>query len=89
MTLPTPIDWHTFGGARDAHEAWHETLHAGSNGTLAQAGAVMVGAATPEASITAPIGTLFVDTTGGASTTLWIKESGAGNTGWKTVDVAV
>lgn len=41
-----------------------------------------VGAGTPEGAVTAPIGSLFTRTDGGASTTLYVKESGAGNTGW-------
>jgi hypothetical protein len=40
------------------------------------------GAGTPESSITAPVGSLYTRTDGGASTTLYVKESGAGNTGW-------
>jgi len=40
------------------------------------------GAGTPEGAVTAPIGSLFTRTDGGASTTLYVKESGAGNTGW-------
>jgi hypothetical protein len=40
------------------------------------------GTGTPEAAVSAPIGSLFTRTDGGASTTLYIKESGAGNTGW-------
>lgn len=41
-----------------------------------------VGAGTPEGAVTAPIGSLFTRTDGGANTTLYVKESGAGNTGW-------
>lgn len=40
------------------------------------------GTAAPEGSITAPVGSLFTHTAGGAGTTLFVKESGAGNTGW-------
>lgn len=40
------------------------------------------GAGTPEAAVTAPVGSLFTRTDGGANTTLYVKESGAGNTGW-------
>jgi hypothetical protein len=43
---------------------------------------VFSGSGSPEAVVTAPIGSLYVDTTGGAGTTLYIKESGSGNTGW-------
>ncbi len=37
---------------------------------------------TPEGSLTAGIGTMFLRTNGGAGTSFYIKESGAGNTGW-------
>jgi len=37
---------------------------------------------TPEAQITAPVGSLCTRTDGGAATTLYVKESGSGNTGW-------
>jgi len=40
------------------------------------------GAGTPEGILTAPVGSLFTRTDGGAGTTLYVKESGAGNTGW-------
>lgn len=36
----------------------------------------------PEGAVTAPVGSLFTRTNGGANTTLYVKESGAGNTGW-------
>jgi hypothetical protein len=40
------------------------------------------GSGTPEGAVTAPVGSLYTDTAGGALTTLWVKETGAGNTGW-------
>lgn len=40
------------------------------------------GAGTPEGAVTAPVGSLFTRTDGGASTTLYVKQSGTGNTGW-------
>ena len=40
------------------------------------------GTGTPEAVVTAPIGSLYSRLDGGASTTLYVKESGTGNTGW-------
>jgi hypothetical protein len=40
------------------------------------------GTGTPEAAVTAPVGSIWLRTNGGASTTLYVKESGAGNTGW-------
>jgi hypothetical protein len=40
------------------------------------------GAGTPEGSATGVVGSLYTRTDGGASTTLYVKESGSGNTGW-------
>jgi hypothetical protein len=40
------------------------------------------GAGSPEGAVTAPIGTLYLRTDGGAGTTFYVKESGTGNTGW-------
>ena len=40
------------------------------------------GAGTPIGNVTAPIGSFYLNSTGGANTTLWVKESGVGNTGW-------
>jgi hypothetical protein len=40
------------------------------------------GSGSPEGVLTAPIGSLYTRTDGGASTTLYVKESGTGNTGW-------
>lgn len=40
------------------------------------------GSGTPEAAVTAAVGSLYLRTDGGASTSLYVKESGAGNTGW-------
>jgi len=40
------------------------------------------GANSPEGVVTAPVGSLFSRTNGGAATSLYVKESGTGNTGW-------
>lgn len=40
------------------------------------------GVGSPEGVVTAPIGSLYSNTSGGASTTLYVKTSGASNTGW-------
>lgn len=40
------------------------------------------GAGSPEGSRAAPVGSLYLRTNGGANTTLYVKESGSGNTGW-------
>jgi hypothetical protein len=40
------------------------------------------GADTPEGAVTAVVGSMYTRTNGGANTTLYVKESGSGNTGW-------
>ena len=40
------------------------------------------GAGTPEGVLVASVGSLFTRTDGGAGTTLYVKQSGVGNTGW-------
>lgn len=39
-------------------------------------------AGSPEGSITAPVGSIYMRTDGGAVTSFYVKESGSGNTGW-------
>ena len=41
--------------------------------------------ATPEGNVAAPAGSTYKSTTGGAGATMFIKETGAGNTGWEPV----
>lgn len=43
---------------------------------------LLTGTGSPEGVVTATVGSTFHRTDGGASTTLYVKESGAGNTGW-------
>jgi hypothetical protein len=43
---------------------------------------VLSGTGTPEGVVTAPVGSLFLREDGGATTTLYVKTSGTGNTGW-------
>jgi len=43
---------------------------------------IYTGTGTPESVITAGIGSIFLRTDGGASTSIYIKESGTGDTGW-------
>jgi len=52
-----------------------------SSGTLNDRG-IFVGSGSPESVVTANPGSLYLNTAGGASTTLYVKESGGGNTGW-------
>ena len=44
---------------------------------------ITYGTGTPEAVVTADIGAIYINTDGGASTTLYVKETGtATDTGW-------
>lgn len=40
------------------------------------------GSGSPNSVVTAPVGSLYTDTAGGATTTFYVKETGTGNTGW-------
>jgi len=60
------------------HLGDHEILHAKYN-------LMFTGAGTPEGSVTAAVGSTYHRTDGGVDTTFYIKESGAGNTGWSPV----
>lgn len=57
-----------------------------TNGATATTGTVEQtisrGAGSPEGVKVAPVGSLYLRTDGGTGTTLYIKESGTGNTGW-------
>lgn len=43
---------------------------------------ILSGAGSPEGVVIAPVGSIYTRTDGGAGTTLYVKESGTGNTGW-------
>lgn len=43
------------------------------------------GRGSPAGVVTAPVGTLYRRLDGGASTTLYVKESGTGTAGWRAV----
>jgi hypothetical protein len=43
---------------------------------------LITGAGTPEGAVTAVVGSLFLRSDGGAGTSLYVKETGTGNTGW-------
>lgn len=53
-----------------------EEVKFGNNRTFAS------GVGSPEGVVAAGVGSMYTDETGGAGTTLYIKESGNGNTGW-------
>lgn len=54
-------------------------------GSAATAPIFTSGAGSPETVITAVVGSVYLRTNGGAGTSLYVKESGAGNVGWRAV----
>lgn len=50
---------------------------------------VSSGSNSPEGVLTANVGSLFLRTNGSSDTTLYIKESGSGNTGWASTGISV
>ena len=79
MLTPWPgvTDADLGGVDADNAEGWANIYIGSTDGVR-----ITSGSGTPEAAVTAPVGSLFLRVDGGASTTLYIKESGAGNTGW-------
>jgi hypothetical protein len=61
---------------------WSQTYSRQIHPTASSSVFITAGTGSPEGVLTASVGSLFLRTNGGANTTLYIKESGAGNTGW-------
>ena len=59
-----------------------EKVSVGTPTTNGLVAALYSGAGTPEGVVTANVGSLFMRTDGGAGTSLYVKQSGTGNTGW-------
>lgn len=78
------------GGAQPPAGTWNiysqstrESVWCGGFRFVSSTGPVQkFGAGAPEGAITAAVGSLYLRTDGGAGSTLYVKESGAGNTGW-------
>ena len=65
-----------FNGAKVRFSASHG-IEYGSSGPLD-----LAGAGSPEGAKSAPVGSTYRRTDGGAGTSFYVKESGTGNTGW-------
>jgi hypothetical protein len=59
-----------------------QRIFLGLSTTLASSQQIIRGSGDPEGSYVAPVGSLYLRTDGSTNTTLYIKESGTGNTGW-------
>jgi hypothetical protein len=57
-----------------------DQIRFGTNGATGPA--IISGTGSPEGARTAPVGSIFLRSDGGAGTTLYAKEAGTGNTGW-------
>ena len=77
------IQWNRY--ATDAYDNYQlrgdGTILRGA-GTAAPSVGIFQGSGSPEGVITAGVGSIYQRTNGGANTSLYVKESGSGNTGW-------
>lgn len=69
----------SFRFSNQANTGWTSLLFA--TGASTNVG-IYNGTGTPEAAVTAAIGSIYQRLDGGAATSLYVKESGTGNTGW-------
>ncbi len=74
LGLPQVLSYSTFSGAASPAAA--------RTGAPFSSQYIRWGSGSPEGVIYAPVGTIYHRTNGGAGTSLYVKESGAGNTGW-------
>lgn len=83
MDIRVQNRFHGFVTTKTIAEIFAQGLSATASPLTFTAGPIIaVGTGTPEGAVTAPVGSLFLRTNGGAATSLYVKESGAGNTGW-------
>ena len=84
--LSSPSHSAQHANANDAIEAIEAELGTNPSGTFvtvaAAVGLLRSGTGSPEGVVTAGVGTIYLRTDGGVSTTLYVKTSGVGNTGW-------
>lgn len=57
----------------------------GQTSGITTSGNLRSGTGSPEGSVTAPVGTVYQRADGSTGTTLYVKETGTGNTGWAAV----
>lgn len=55
---------------------------AGGGVTFTEGPIIRAGSGSPEGVVTAPVGSLYLRSDGGDGTSMYVKESGTGNTGW-------
>lgn len=69
-------DWSIYNSSTKPN-LFNSSLQFGVNGAT-----ISSGSSSPEGAITAYPGSIYMCTSGGAGTSLYVKESGSGNTGW-------
>lgn len=72
-TSPTQVGTLRIGADNNPRWEW---------GAKGAAPAILTCTGTPEGVVTAPVGSLALRIDGGAGTSLYVKQSGTGNTGW-------
>lgn len=85
------IKFYTTKAGTDTSPQLGATIQGGSvptftaNGSISPSNSTVTwtaGSGSPESAVTAPVGSMYSRTDGGAGTSLYVKESGSGNTGW-------
>ena len=67
---------------REALNRWHFKDGADFGASLTDAPSLIAGNGSPEGAVTAETGSIYQRMDGAAGTTIYIKETGSGNTGW-------
>jgi hypothetical protein len=87
------IRFYTTKAGTDTSPQLGATMQGGSVPTFTASGSISpsgttvtwtAGSGSPESVVTAPVGSIYSQTDGGAGTSFWVKESGTGNTGWQS-----
>jgi hypothetical protein len=77
------------GGAKmhapDGSGLFHYNVKRVGNGDDDTSPYIIWGTGSPESAVTAPVGSMFIRTDGGADSVLYMKESGTGDTGWSAL----
>lgn len=60
----------------------HDRLYVSNSTVTSAAPSIIAGAGSPEGAVSARIGSIYQRSDGGAGTSLYVKESGTGSTGW-------
>lgn len=82
FSLPEPFVGGAPGGSTPELDAIQSNFENLTSFLNEFAGRFFWGTGSPENAVTAPVGCIYFRLDGGAATTLYIKESGTGNTGW-------